>query len=145
MFSSGLCHYQMKYFKVPLVTSSTRHVYKTTRIPLEDQSSCRLQVDLKHEYILILSSGLCHYIKLIIYFKAPLVTSSTRHIHKTTKRPPEDQFSWRSQVDLKHIMNASWNCPDAFFRVMIKLTNKIFKALLDTCSTRHIYARRPNW
>ena len=44
--------------------------------------------------------GLCHY--QIKYFKAPLVTSSTRHVHKTTIRPPEDQSSWRLQVDLKH-------------------------------------------
>ena len=55
MHSSGLCHYQMKYFRAPLMTSSTRHVHKTTRRPPEDQSSWRLQVDLKHECALKMS------------------------------------------------------------------------------------------
>ena len=77
MLSSRLCDYQMKYFKVLLVTSSARHVHKTTRRPLEDQY--RLQVDLKHKDVLMLSSGLCHY--QITYFIAPLITSSTRHVH----------------------------------------------------------------
>ena len=138
MPSSKLCLYQIKYFKAPLVTSSTRHVHKTTRRPPEDQ------VHLKHEDVLKTSwcllqgymtikwnilkpnwwrlqhvnktsphmtftSGLEAWICLedtlthwsllcdyaIKYFKGPLVTSWTRHVHKTTKRPPEDQSSWR--------------------------------------------------
>ena len=54
------------------------------------------------------SSGLCLY--QMIYFTAPLVTSSTRHVHKTTRRPPEDQSSWRLQVHLKHEdgLKTSW-------------------------------------
>ena len=160
MPSSKLCHYQIKYFKAPLVTSSTRHVHKTTRRPPEDQSSWRLQVHLKIEDVLktswcllqgyvtiklnilkpnwwrlqhvmfiwpqedhpktsphmtftgaleawiCLEDVLTHWSLLrdyeITYFKGPLVTSSTPHVHKTTKRPPEDQSSWRLQVDLKH-------------------------------------------
>ena len=46
----------------------------------------------------------------MIYFTAPLVTTSTRHVHKTTRRPPEDQSSWRLQVHLKHedVFKTSW-------------------------------------
>ena len=138
MPSSGLCHYQMKYFKFPLVTSSTRHVYKTTRKPPEDQYSRRLQLDLKQEDVLedvfMLSSWLCHY--QMKYFRGPLVTSSTRHVHKTTTRQPK--ASPHGVCKWTWIMKASWTCPDALFRVMIKLTNKVFKPLLDTSSTRHI-------
>ena len=41
--------------------------------------------------------------------QGPLVTSSTRHVYKTTRRPPEDQ-SWRLQLDLKHedVLKTSW-------------------------------------
>ena len=185
MPSTGQCHYQIKYFRAPLVTSSARHVHKTTRRPPEDQFSWRFQMHLKHEDVLkttscfpqgyvtiklnilkpnwwrlqhvmfiwpqedhpktsphmTFTSGpeawicledvltrwslLCDY--EIKYFKGPLVTSSTRHVHKTKKyhpkTSPHDVCKWTWS------MNVSWRCPDAFFTVMIKLSNKICKAL----------------
>ena len=110
MPSSWLCLYQMIYFTAPLVTSSTRHVHKTTRRPPEDQSSWRLQLDWKHADVLNTSWSLLQSYVTIKYFKAPLVTSSTRHFHKTTRRPPEDQSSWRFQVHSKHedVLKTPW-------------------------------------
>ena len=54
-------------------------------------------------------SGLCHY--QIKYFKAPLVTSSTRHVHKTTRRPPKTKCTWSMKMCWRHL--------DAFFRVTV--------------------------
>ena len=129
MPSSGLlCHYQyqIKYFKAQLVTSSTRHVHMITRSPPEDQSSWRLQLNWKHADVLMPFSGLCHY--QIKYFKAPLVMSSARHVHTTTRRPPEDQ------VHLKHadVLKTSWCLLQGYMTIKWN----ILRAQLVTSSTR---------
>ena len=113
------------YILQPLVTSSTRHVHKTTRRPPEDQSSWRLQNALEDrrciEDVLMPSSKPCHY--QIKYFKAPLVTSSTRHVHMTTRRPPEDQSSWRLQVDLKHayVLKTYWRIGHCYVTMKLNI------------------------
>ena len=87
MPSSKLCHYQIQYFKAPLVTSSTRHVHKTTRRPPEDQSSWRLQVDLKNECVLMRSSRLwsSYQIKYVHFVKPLGYDFNTSYLCKKTK------------------------------------------------------------
>ena len=145
MSSSKLCQYQIKYFKAPLVTSSTRHVHKTTRRPPEDQSSWRLQVHLKIEDMLKTSWGLLQgYVTIKLNILKPNWWR-LQHVmfiwpqEDNQKTSPHDVCKWTWS------MNASWRCPNAFFAVMIKLSNKICKAILDASSTRHMYARGPNW
>ena len=121
MPSSGLCLYQIIYFTAPLVTSSTRHVHKTTRRPDLMTFAIGLEACRFLEDVLMPSSGLCHY--QIKYFKAPLVTSSTRYVHKTTRRPLEDQSSWRFQVHLKHedVLKTSWCLPQGYVTIKLNI------------------------
>ena len=107
-------------------TSCSYDRKKTTRRPVLMTFAIGLEACRCLEDVLMPSSKLCHY--QIKYFKAPLVTSSTRHVHKTTRRPPEDQSSWRLQVHLKieDVLKTSWY-------------------LLQGCVTIKLNISKPNW
>ena len=145
MLSSGLCNYEMKYFRPPLVTSSTRHVYKTTRRPPEEHprtsphDACNWTWSMKMSWCFLQG-----YVTIKWNILKP-TWWRLQHVMFIRPQTYHPKISPHGVCKWTWSMKASWKCHDSFFRVMIKLTNKIFKALLDTSSIRHIYARRPNW
>ena len=145
MPSSGLCHYQIKYLKPPWWR--LQHVMFIR--PQEDHPKTS-----PHDVCNWTGRMHMSWRRLDAFFGGYATIKWNilkppwwRLQHVMFIRPQEDhpKASPHDVCKWTWSMHASWRCPDAFFTVMIKLSNNICKALLDTSSNRHIYARWPNW